>query len=381
MRAGSGLVSRPRPALNMARGRPCNQWPATVGLYALSLAVALGLAAALVQVTGSSPAAAFAALYQGSLQGGTSLTTTLDETTPLLLVALGAIICTRAGIFNIGQDGQLTFGTMVATVVALKVPGSSWLILPFTLISGAIGGAFWAGISAVLRYWRGVDVVLSTLLMTFVAFQIVSYAVDQDWFLRESSIKGEITVPASNPIPDGLHLARLGDSQGFNISIGAAIGVILAILVGFALARTSWGFHLRLLGLNRVVAHRCGISEARTGGTALLLSGAFAGLAGGVILTATAFRVQAGFSNNVGTQGLLVALVAQGSVAAAVPVALFFGALRSGGGFLASTGVPRYLVDVLQSFLVLAAVLPATLLALRQSGQKPVPDRQEIVAA
>jgi simple sugar transport system permease protein len=121
-----------------------------------------------------------------------------------------------------------------------------------------------------------------------------------------------------------------------------------------------------MLGLNATTARVVGVRAAIVGGSALLASGATAGLAGGVMLTGTVFRVQAGFSNNVGWDGLLVGLVARRSPLVAIPVALFFGALRSGGGFLAATGVPRLLVDIVQALLVLAIVLPSVLLDARQ---------------
>jgi simple sugar transport system permease protein len=347
-------------------------WLRTIALYIVSIAVAFGLSAALVQLTGNSASSAFTAMYQGSLQDGTSLSTTIDEATPLLIVALGTIISTRAGIFNIGQEGQLIFGAMIGTAVALKMPGPGWLVITATLIASALGGAFWAGIAAALRIWRRVDVVISTLLLTFIAFEVVTYAVTTKSLLRETALNGEITVPESNLVRDDVHLARLGDPLGFNVGVACFMALGLAVVVMLIISRSRWGFRLRLLGQNRVVAHTSGVSEARTGGMALLLSGAFAGLAGGAMLTATVFRIQPGFSNNVGYQGLLVALVAQGQALVAIPVAFFFGALRSGGGFLATTGVPRYLVDVVEALLVLAAVFPPAFRVLRSARRKAV---------
>ena len=352
-----------------ARPRFDVRWPAlarTLGLYAGSIAVAFGLSALLVQLTGKSATSAFTAMYQGSLQDGGSLAQTVDEAVPLLVVALGTIICNRAGIFNIGQEGQLIFGAMIGAAVGLKVPGPGFLGMLTILVACALGGAFWAGIAALLRYWRRVDVVISTLLLTFVAFQVISFAVTRSWLLRETSVNGSITIAESNLLPDQVQLPRVGSPPDFNLSLGFFLGLALAVVVMFVLKRSRWGFRLRLLGLNRTVAHRTGVSEWRMGAAALLLCGAFAGLAGGIMLTGTVFRIQPGFSNNVGFDGLLVALVAQGRVMVAVPVAFFFGALRSGGGFLATTGVPRYLVDVVQALLVLAAVFPPAWQMLRR---------------
>ena len=348
----------------------------TVGLYVVSIAVAFLLSALLVQLTNHSASSAFTAMYQGSLQDGSALAQTVDEAVPLLIVALGAIICNRAGIFNIGQEGQLIIGAMFGAAVGLKAPGPGWLVLLLTLLTSAAGGAMWAGISALLRYWRKVNVVITTLLLTFVAFQVVSYAVTNPSLLRETKVAGAITNAESNMLPTDAQLPRLGSPPDFNLSLGFFLAIVLAVLVMFVLRRTRWGFRLRLLGFNPAVAQRTGVHEWRMGTTALLLGGAFAGLAGGILLSGQVLRIQAGFSNNVGYQGLLVALVAQNNALVAIPVAFFFGALRSGGGFLAATGVPRVLVDVVTGLLVLAAVFPPAFQMVRRrrrAAQAPEP--------
>jgi simple sugar transport system permease protein len=175
-----------------------------------------------------------------------------------------------------------------------------------------------------------------------------------------------VATPQSDRVPSDTLLPRLGAFPGFNVSTAVFVAVVATAVVGFLLARTGWGFKLRVLGLNPAAAAAAGIGTAAFGSTALLLSGAFAGVAGGVMLTGTVFRLQPGFSSNVGFDGLLVALIARGHVAWTVPVALFFGVLRAGGGFLASTGVPRFLVDVVQALLVLAALLPPAFLGLQE---------------
>lgn len=360
------------PGESQVGGPAWRRWALTALLYVASLSVAFGLSAIFVALTGNSPSDALTAMYDGSLSTGSSIGQTLDEATPLLIVALGTIVATKAGVFNIGQEGQLIIGAMCGAFVALDVPGPGWVVLVLTLLASAAGGAAWAGISALLRYWRGVDIVISTLLLTFVAFQVVSWAVTTGGVLQESRVPGSVLSPESNQLADGVRLARIGQDPDFNFGIGAFVAVGLAVLTSLVMTHTRWGFRVRILGLNRAVARRTGVSEWRTGSAALMLSGACAGLAGGVMLTGTVFRIQAGFSNNVGFQGLLAALVAQGSGLIAIPVALFFGALRSGGGFLASTGVPRYLVDVVQALLVLAAIFPPVFLTLMRGRRRRV---------
>ena len=124
-----------------------------------------------------------------------------------------------------------------------------------------------------------------------------------------------------------------------------------------------------MLGLNSVAAKRVGVRAASLGSAAIIFSGACAGFAGSVMLTGQAYRITPTFSNNVGWNGLLVALVARNNAVVAIPVALFFGALQAGGGFLASSGVPTDLVNIVEALLVLAVVFPPALIELRRHRQ------------
>jgi general nucleoside transport system permease protein len=355
------LVSGP---VRGARGRTLL---ANVVLYVLAILAALSLSALLILVaTDASPWSVFEAMYEGSLKDGRGIGLSLDKATPILIVALGAILATRAGIINIGQEGQLIIGATFATAVALEMPGSGLPVIIATLVVAAAGGALWAGIAALLRFARSVDVVISTLLLNFIAFQVVSFAVNRTWLLRETALEGQLTVPQSDRLPADTHLPRMGSFPDFNVSSAIFIAIAAAVLVTVVLKRTRWGFRLRMLGLNPMAAASAGVSVAVFGSAALVLSGAFAGLAGGAMLTGTVFRLQPGFSNNVGFDGLLAALIARRNPVAAVPVAFFFGVLRAGGGFLAATGVPRFLVDIVQSLLVLAALFPPVFLGMRE---------------
>ena len=335
----------------------------TVGLYVIAMAAALGLAALLVvAATDASPSSVFTALYDGSLKDGAALGLTIDEATPVLIVALGAVIASRASIINIGQEGQLIIGATAGTAIALHVGGPHLTTVVLTIIGAAVGGAIWAGVAALLRFTRGVDVVISTLLLNFVAFEAVGYAVNREWLLQEPQATNLQSLPQSAQVPGGSRLPRLGTFPDFNVSSGVFVGLALTVVVWVMLKRSRWGFRLRLLGQNQQVARRAGVSVAVVGGGALLLSGAFAGAAGGVMLTGTVFRLQPGFSQNVGFEGLLAALIARSNALWAIPVAFFFGALRAGGGFLASTGVPGFLVDIVQALLVLATLFPPVFL-------------------
>lgn len=357
------------PAGDGAGDEPLRPWWAsprlkTFLLYVVSIAVGFGLSAVLVAATHGSPSKVFTAMFDGSLRNWGSLGYTFDNTGPLLIVAAGTIVTVRAGFFNIGQEGQLTIGAMCAAFVALKVHPSGPLVLVLALAAGAAGGALWAGIVALLKFWRGVDVVISSLLLIFVAGQLLSYALSNPSLLQEHGTGGA-TLTESDQLSSKVQLPHIGQYPNFNFGTGLIIALAVALLLGTIATRTTWGYKLKVLGFNPVVARRIGVSAALFGSAAIVISGACAGLAGSIMLTGQAYRITPTISNNFGWNGLLVALVARNRPAVAVPVAFFFGALQAGGGFLATTGVPTDLVNIVEALLVLAAVFPPALMALR----------------
>ncbi|MFG2087121.1 MULTISPECIES: ABC transporter permease [unclassified Spirillospora] len=330
---------------------------------AVAVALALAVSSALVAATGGSPAGAVTALYDGSLSSPSAVSSTLLYTAPLLLVAVGTCVCVRAGVFNLGQEGQVLIGALAGAGVGLRlaVPGPALLVI--ALVAAALAGGAWAGISSLMHRFRGVNIVVSTLLMTFLAQQLVSYAVNTPWLLQETR-RGNATVsPQSNRLPENGLLSSIGEYPGLQVNGGLLIALVLAVVIAVLIARSRWGFRLTMLGLNPRAARHAGVRVAALSGTALAVSGAFAGVAGAVLLASPVGtnRLQGGISNNIGWDGLLVALVARNRPLVAIPVALLFGVLRSGGGFLASTGVPHFLVDVVKSLLVLAFVVPPVL--------------------
>ena len=343
-----------------------------VGLYVLSVVIALVLSAGLIAITGGPWRSVMTALLDGSFRRAGRWGDTLSETAPLLIVALGAIVSTRAGLVNIGQEGQVMVGAAFATFVATRDVGP--LALVAALAAGIIGGALWAGLAALLKYWRKVPEVISTLLLVFIASQGTGYLLTRTFLLLDDDPNKPNRVQTSAQLDPATrigHVRVFGNE--FPWSVPAA--VLLAIVVGVVLSRTVWGFRLTVLGRNARTAQRIGVPVIVGGATALAVSGAFAGLAGAAMLAGgTAnYRFTPGFSNNVGWEGLLVALVARNRPMVCIPVALVFGALRTGSGFLAATGVERSIVDVVRSLLVLALLVPPAVAAVQRRRVSPPP--------
>lgn len=340
---------------------PLSGYALFAALLTVSILGAVSIAALLLSATGSAPATVFRTMIEGSLGSRVALVATLNHMGPILAVALGAVIAVRSGLLNIGQEGQIAIGAMAAAAVGLAVDVPRPIALPLILAVAGAAGGLWAGVAAGLRFGRGVSEVISTLLLNFVAFQVVSFAVNRAWLLQETLPEGSVlsASPQSDPLPEAGRLPTLFSGVGFRLHSGILVALAAAAVVAFLLARTRWGFNLRMVGLNQRTAKRAGISPVAVGAGALTASGAFAGLAGGILLTGTAFRVNDGFSSNYGWEGLLVALIANSKAALAVPAAFLYGALRAGGGVLASTGVSPRIVGVVQALILLAVALPS----------------------
>jgi len=331
-------------------------------LIAASLGVALGLAAALLTATGHDAGAAFSEMWDGSFGSRSAFFTTLNHTAPILVVAIGACVAGRAGLINIGFEGQFLIGGLAAVAIATKVGGSSFVVLPLMFVAAIIGGALWAGIAAVLRYTRGISEVLSTLLLNFLAFQFVTWMLDRQYLLQgpiyPGAPKSDLRVESAM-IPTKAQMPFLSEGSDYILQYAVLFAVVIALVAAFAIARTRWGFELRLTGLNPRAARRFGVSAALVGGTALIISGGLAGFAGAAFLSGIAYRVTPGFASNYGWEGLLAGFVADFRPMLAIPVALLYGAVRAGGGLLTATGVSTNLVGVIQALIVIAVTLPA----------------------
>lgn len=371
----SSAVSGPGPELTGAElelqgGSRHAETVRMVGLYVVCVAAALGITSLLALAVGGTPGSVFDALFRGSVGSPGALGRTLDDTVPVLLVALGTLIAVRAGMFNIGQTGQLTFGGFCAALVVLKVHGPGPLILVVAILAGTAGGAAWAGVAAVLYTWRRVNVVISTLLLTYVATQILDYAVSSQSVLEEPSKSQIGSLAQSAPVPAGTRLPHPGNYPSFGVSVGIVIAVALLAVFIVLLARSRWGVHLRMAGANPTAARRFGVRVALVASGALILSGALAGLAGSAMLTGQVYRIQGGFANTFGNDGLLAALVCRDRPGWLLPVAFVFGMIRTGGNYFLATGVPNYLAQVLQGLLVLAAIFPPVYLERREWARR-----------
>lgn len=338
-----------------------------VGLYAISLFVALALAAICVAATGGSWTNVYTAIIDGSIRRPGRWGLTLGVSAPILLVALGTIVNGRAGLVNIGQESQLVIGSCFSAYVGVRLAGPGPFVLFVAMICGVIGGALWAGIAGVLRYYRNVPEVLSTLLLGTVAANLMGWGLRNRWLLLAPAANRANRNQVSEPLAPDTRVPRV-TWFGNEFPLSVLVALVLAVIVWVVLDRSVIGFRLRMLGRNPRTARRSGVAERRYGIGAMLVSGGFAGLAGGFMLAGGDFgtyQLVDNFGAGIGFAGLLAALVARERVVVVVFVSFLFGCMRTGSGFLRATGVSGRIADVVQGLLVLALLLPPAILYVR----------------
>lgn len=318
-----------------------------------SIVAALAVSAVIILVAGANPIEAYGAMLQGAVGSVGSLATTLVRTTPLLLTGLAVALSFRAGIFNVGAEGQLYAGAGLATVVALLPFGLPAIVhIPLTLAAGFAGGALWALVPAWLRAYRGVSEVVTTLMLNFVGIQLVSYLIDP---LTGPLGERGASYAQSPVIADSAELPIL--IPGTSLHAGLLIGIALAVGLFVLIKYTPIGFRLRMLGGNPVAARFAGLSSSREIVVVMLLSGGIAGLAGAAEVMGLRHRLYDRFSPGYGYDGIAVALLAGSNPLAVLVSATFFGGLRAGANAMQqSTGIETSVVLIIQALTILFVI-------------------------
>lgn len=302
-----------------------------------SLAIGLGILAAL----GVSPLEALRVMLAGAFGSRMAIGDTLVFMTPRLLTALAALVAIRCGFFNLGGEGQLQLGAIGAILPATMLPPSlGFLLIPVSILSGAVFGAFWGLIPAVLRLWRGANEVIVTLMMNFIGIYLVKYLVQGPLQPPDSDFN------MSAKIADGAALAIL--VPGTRLHAGVVLALALAGGLWFVLYHTTFGIRLRAAGLSPRAARLQGMPLTRLVLTSMMLSGAIAGIGGAVEVLGVQYRLIDGFSASFGFDGLAIALLGGLEPLGAVIVALYFGAISSGTLALqAAFSIPASLAEIM----------------------------------
>ncbi|HVG58907.1 MAG TPA: ABC transporter permease [Hyalangium sp.] len=268
----------------------------------------------------------------------------------LILTGLSVAVAFKAGLFNIGAQGQMVVGALAGAVVGAQLALPSVVHIPLALLAAALAGAAWALIAAILKLWRGVHEVISTIMLNWVAVSLVD-----NWLsvgpLRAVATGGH-SVSGTAEIEATAHLPRLlGDISRLNL--GFPIALAVALLVWMWLTRTRRGFETRAAGLGPDAARSAGIPVKQRAAEAMALSGALAGVAGAVLVLGTEFRYPGMLGAPYGFDGIAIALIGNNNPLGVTATALFFGVLRAGGTRMQLLGVHKSFPELIQGLALL----------------------------
>ena len=294
------------------------------------------------------PLRAYQALLNGSLGSADGRVTTLVEAAPLIFAGLGVGLGFKAGLFNIGAQGQFLVGAVASVAGALVVQGDGpFVAIPFALLCGALAGAAWGFIPGFLKAFSGAHEVVTTIMLNYVALALISWL---------------ITGPLRNPRAPQPVTPVVGDAS-LPVLIGrdGHIGIILAFvavpIIWFLLYRLTVGFEIRAVGANPDASRYAGMKPRRLVMLTMSIAGGLAGLAGTINILGISHAMPASYSTSVGFDAITVALLGRSHPVGITLAALLFGMLRAGAGLMqVNAGVPAELVDLLEAIILLFLV-------------------------
>ncbi len=316
----------------------------------LSLVLAGIVSSLIVGALGENPLHIARVMLSGSLGSLRAIANTLEEATPLVLTGLCVAVAMKAGLFNIGGEGQLVIGGFVAAWAGVRLIGlNAPLHVALCLLLAGAAGSLWALIAGGLRVRFGAHEVINTIMLNYIAFILTNYLVGIPYFKKPGQI------PQTEDVLTTALLPRLTFIYKYTrLNIGFLIAIACGIALYVILTRTTVGLEIRSVGFNPDASRACGISVGRVMMLSMAISGFLAGLAGAERVLGVHQHFISPFPFGYGFAGVAVALLGRNHPAGVILAALFFGALASGGAQVdISTGVPRELVVVIQAVVII----------------------------
>jgi simple sugar transport system permease protein len=336
-------------------------------ISSLAVLLAFVTAALLLTAAGQNAFISFAGMASTAFGSAFAIGTTLTKSVPRLLPALGIALALRAGLWNIGAEGQIYVGAAAATGIALFGPS-----LPFpvgtglALLAAMLAGAFWGAIPGALRAYRGINEVITTLMMVYVGIQFTNYLIEGPWLVPNRTWPSTALVPADYKLPIIW--------PGTLLNAGIIVAVLGIIVLDLVVRRTTFGLWIRAIGGNERASEIIGLPTRPLIIAALAASGAFAGLAGGIEVLGVRGRLLEGFSPGYGFEAIAIALLGRLNPLGITAATLLFGALDAGAAGLqvASVGISSAIAPVIEALAVsylLAGLGLAEIISLRQKAQ------------
>ncbi len=322
--------------------------------FAIGLAVALVAGAILLVATGFNPIEIYIEMADSAFGGSQAISNTLTQAVPLGLAGLAVAVAGSMGLWNIGAEGQIIAGAIAGTWIARlgpDLPGP--LLIVIMLVAAVVGGGLLALGPAIAKAHLGVNEIITTLMLNEIALRLVRYLVNGPW--QDPTAIG---FPVAPVLPEQAALPTLFSRA----NVGVIIAAIVLVIFGVFASRSKWGFELRVAGSSAQAAEYVGISLRAKIMTVLILSGAIAGLAGGIRLTSSD-RIVEGIAEGWGFAGIIVAALALMRPSGVALVAIAFGALRVGGTAIQTQGVSDSISEIIQALVLMGALAAAVFTA------------------
>ncbi len=353
--------------------QPAAEWTKGPAVPVISVLFALALGGIFVWISGHDPLQAYVALLRGAFGSPYDISETLVIAVPLLLAGLSVAVAFRAGLFNIGAQGQLLVGAVTAGWVGALWPDlPGILLLPLTLLAGILGGALYGGIAGWLKAARGVNEVITTIMLNYTIVFVMH------WLLQNGPMQAPnaFGTPASAPIGAGAILPIIVPSAlvpSSRLHAGVLLALLAVLAFWFLLWRTSLGYELRAVGLGMRAAAQAGIDPQRHMVIVMAIAGAFAGLAGMIQVSGLFHRVYDGFSAGFGFDAIAVALLGKNSPVGVLLSALLFAAFSRGGTLMqANAEVSSHLVEIIEALVLFVIAAETIVRAIARRWGTPV---------
>jgi ABC-type uncharacterized transport system permease subunit len=315
---------------------------------------------------------AYRALFRGAVGSVNAISETLFAATPLLLAGLGIALGFRAGLFNIGAQGQMLIGGIVATYVGIYMQAPAIIHIPVTILAGLAGGMLWGGLAGFLKARTGAHEVITTIMGNFIALYLVQ------WLLTTPGLQeAGRNNPVSEPLAETATLPRLFGSE-YRVTIGFIIAIGGVFFLHWLLYRSSVGFEFRAVGSNQSAGSYAGMNVAILITLAMALAGGFAGIAGAnQVMGLEPHKASTALAGSVGFDAITVALLGRSNPVGVMWAAILFGALAAGGRTMQGAAqIPLDLVVVLQALIVIFVAAPGLIRVIWRIKGEPEETRQ-----
>ncbi len=318
----------------------------------ISVIASLLIGAIFIAAIGQNPLEVYLQLFSQTLGNTYGIGQVLFKATPLILTGLSVAIAFKAGLFNIGAEGQLNIGAFASAWVGFTFVSMPWyFLIPLSILAAFIGGALWASIAGVLKAKFGSHEVINTIMLNFIALALVSYLVNNVYPIPATIHTPEISTNAWLQRFDVLTGAFKGSP--FNLSF--IIALVACLFMYYIIWKTPLGYRITTLGLNRGAAEYSKMNVKKLIMVSMALAGGFAGLGGLNFVNGYKHYLELGFSENAGYIGIAVALIARNNPWGIIIAAIFFGILEY-GGLTINTLVPKEIITILQAVVILIMI-------------------------